>query len=120
MDLFDYKGNEYGARSKKNIKTGKIGSNSYVPNGLTAEQYNKIRKAEADKKEKNYQRNVKKAGKFLGYDEFYKKRRTNEDFSWKSNTNGHRFAKTKYDFSGKKQEAKIPEAFGSSIFGRKK
>lgn len=103
------------------LKVGSIGSNSYVPNGLSAAEYNRIRKAEAEKKDKNYQRNVKKAGKFLGYDEFYMKRGTGLDFSWKKGGNGHTFAKTKYDYSGKKsQDAKVPEAFNAkSIFGKK-
>ena len=93
--------NDYGARSKKKIVTGKIGTNSYVPSGLTAEQYNAIRAESDRKKAANYQKNVAKAGKFLGYDEFYLKRGTDLNGSWKKDVNlGHRMAKTKYDWSG--------------------
>jgi hypothetical protein len=84
------------------LVTGKIGANSYVPNGLTAQQYNAIRAEEANKKAANYQRNVAKAGKFLGYDEFYLKRGTDLNGNWKKDVNlGHRMAKTKFDWSGK-------------------
>ena len=94
--------NDYGARGKKNVKTGTITSgSSYVPSGLTAEQYNKIR-ADADKKKAaNYERNVKKAGVFMDYTDFYMKRGSDENGSWMKLPNrGHRMAKTKYDWSG--------------------
>ena len=72
---------------------------------MTAAQYNKIR-ADADaKKEANYQRNVKKAGVFEDFTEFYKKRGTAEGGSWlKSAGKGHVFVKTKYDWSGDKDK----------------
>merc|ERR1712241_1091036 len=62
MDLFKDNPdvNSYGARSKKNLKVGKIGSNSYVPSGLSADQYNKIRGDEKNKRDQNYARNVAK------------------------------------------------------------
>ncbi len=94
--------NDYGARGKKNVKTGTITSgSSYVPSGLTADQYNKIR-ADADKKKAaNYERNVKKAGVFMDYTDFYLKRGSDENGSWMKLPNrGHRMAKTKYDWSG--------------------
>ena len=93
--------NEYGARNKKNIKTGTLTDKSYVPSGLTRDQYAKIR-AEADaKKEANYQKNVKKAGVFTDYTEFYLARGTSENGNWMKLPNlGHRMAKTKYDWSG--------------------
>ena len=98
---------------------GSIGAKSYVPSGLSPAQYDKIRKAEAAKKEANYKRNVQKAGKFLGYDEFYLKRGTDLNGAWKkSPTLGHRMAKTKFDYSGKKNDAK-PFAPKGSIFGKK-
>jgi hypothetical protein len=103
MDLFapNKDVNDYGARSKKKIVTGKIGPNSYVPSGLTAEQYNSIRAEKDKQKAANYQKNVAKAGKFIGYDEFYLKRGTDLNGSWKKDVNlGHRMAKTKYDWSG--------------------
>mmetsp|Transcript_56497 Transcript_56497/g.158524 ORF Transcript_56497/g.158524 Transcript_56497/m.158524 type:complete len:153 (-) Transcript_56497:214-672(-) len=104
MDLFTpvKDQNDYGARAKKNIKTGKIGSNSYVPSGMSAAQYQKIRDQEDAKKAANYQRNVKKAGVFEDYTEFYKKRGTDTSQAWaKSPTKGHRMAKLKYDIDSK-------------------
>uniref|UniRef100_UPI0017822571 hypothetical protein n=1 Tax=Pseudomonas aeruginosa TaxID=287 RepID=UPI0017822571 len=69
---------------------------------ITREQYAKSRQAAADKKKANYQRNVNKAGVFEDYTEFYIKRGTDTNADWKkkSNTLGHRMAKTKYDWSG--------------------
>lgn len=94
--------NDYGARSKKNIKVGQLTDRSYVPMGLTKAQYEKIRADEVAKKGANYQKNVAKAGKFLGYDEFYLKRGTDLNGNWKKDVNlGHRMAKTKFDWSGK-------------------
>jgi len=44
---------------------------------------------------------VKKAGVFEDYTEWYKKRGTDTSQAWaKTATNGHRMAKTKYDWSG--------------------
>ena len=104
MDLFSpvQTQNDYGARNGKNLKQGTItNGKSYVPAGLTAEQYNKVRAAETKKKADNYARNVKKAGVFEDYTEFYKQRGTDVGEAWfKSPTRGHRMAKTKYDWSG--------------------
>merc|ERR1719329_409336 len=109
MDLFAPKKdqNTYGARSKKNLKVGSITSNSYVPQGLSAKQYAEIRKKEQSKKDANYKRNVAKAGVFEDYTDFYLKRGTDTSQAWAKNKNslGHRFAKTKYDWSGKKVAA---------------
>ncbi|CAB9527428.1 expressed unknown protein [Seminavis robusta] len=55
--------NKYGARASKNLTPKDIGSGGYVPDGLSASEYNSIRKNEAAKKAANYQRNVAKAGK---------------------------------------------------------
>ena len=103
MDLFAPKKdqNTYGARSKKNVKTGTLSSRSYVPSGLTKAQYEKIR-ADADKKKAaNYERNVKKAGIFQDYTAFYTKRGSDEGGAWlKLPNRGHEMAKTKYDWSG--------------------
>ena len=114
--------NEYGARGKKNVKTGNLTDKSYVPSGLTKEQYAKIR-AEADaKKDANYQKNVKKAGVFLDYTEFYLARGSDENGSWMKLPNlGHRMAKTKYDWSGE-TEGETPMYTGvraQSFFGGK-
>merc|ERR1712157_364412 len=95
-DLFapDTAVNTYGARDRKKLATGKITDKSYVPAGLTAEQYAKIRGADAKKKADNYARNVKKAGVFEDYTEFYKARGTDTNESWsKSVTKGHRMAR---------------------------
>ena len=90
------------------LAVGKIGANSYVPAGLSASEYQKIRDRDAQKKAANYERNVKKAGVFEDYTEFYKKRGTDTAQAWyKSPTRGHRMAKTKYDFDnvvGKKYD----------------
>ena len=92
--------NDYGGRSKKNIKTGKLTDKSYVPSGLTRAQYEKIRKDADAKKAANYQKNVAKAGVFEDYTQFYLKRGTEENGSWMSMPNrGHRMAKTKFDWS---------------------
>jgi len=104
MDLFapNPDVNTYGARNKKTLSTGKITEGkSYVPAGLTAEEYAKVRAGDAKKKADNYAKNVKKAGIFEDYTEFYRKRGTDTGEAWaKSATKGHRMAKTKYDWSG--------------------
>merc|ERR1719446_1522297 len=58
MDLFAPKAdqNDYGARNKKNLSTGKLTANSYIPAGLTKEQYEKVRADEVAKKKANYER----------------------------------------------------------------
>ena len=87
------------------LSTGKLTANSYVPNGLTREQYEKIRAGEVAAKDANYKRNVAKAGKFEDYTEFYTKRGTDLTGAWKKSvTNGHKMVKTKYDWSGAKGE----------------
>jgi hypothetical protein len=76
------------------IKTAKIGSNSYVPAGLTASQYQKIRDADEAKKNANYEKNAKKAGKFLDFTAFYTQRGTDVTQSWiKAPSRGHTMAK---------------------------
>jgi hypothetical protein len=80
------------------LKVGAIGAKSYVPDGLSAAQYSKVRAQEATKKANNYQRNVKKAGVFEDYTEFYVKRGTDTKQDWyKSATLGHRMTKLKYE-----------------------
>lgn len=103
---------------RSQLKVGQVGANSYVPEGLTLDQYKKIRAEEVAKKQKNYEKNSAKAGKFLGFDEFYLKRGTDTNGAWlKDPTKGHRMAKTKYDFSGEKDEQKSFESFSfPSIF----
>jgi hypothetical protein len=124
MDLFapNPTVNTYGARKNKNIKLGKITGNSYIPNGLTADQYKKIREQELKKKDANYQKNVNKAFKFTDFTDWYVKRGTSEAGAWlKAPGKGHTFAKTKYDYSGGKDDAKKFESFTSgSIFSGKK
>lgn len=89
------------------LKVGKIGDNSYVPSGLTADEYNKIRGAEKSKKDANYAKNVAKAGQFKDYTDFYIKRGTDVNSGWKKSvTLGHDMAKTKYDWSGKENNIK--------------
>lgn len=74
---------------------------SYVPAGLTAAQYNAQRSKERSAKEKNYQKNVAKAGKFEDYTDFYLKRGTDQNGSWlKAANRGHKMVKTKYDWDG--------------------
>jgi len=133
MDLWkDRKdSNDYGARGKKKLAVGKISSGkSYVPAGLTAAQYNSVRGKDQAKKDKNYARNVAKAGKFEDYTDFYIKRGTDTKGSWiKDVTRGHRMVKTKYDYSGKGQpnyaDMKQPEGItgkttGKKVLGKKK
>lgn len=84
------------------LKVAKIGSNSYIPAGLTPAQFQKIRDEDAAKKSGVYKKNVAKAGKFQDYTAFYIKRGTDTTDAWiKTATRGHDMAKTKYDFSGK-------------------
>jgi hypothetical protein len=122
MDLFDRKKSLYGARSKKDMKVGKIGNNSYIPNGLTKAQYEKVRKGEQTKKDANYSKNVKKAGVFMDYTDFYMKRGTDLGAAWKKSvTLGHDMAKTKFDWSGKDVSVnKLPESSNVGRFGGKK
>jgi hypothetical protein len=121
MDLFAPKKNQnmYGARNAKNLKQGKITGKSYVPAGLTAAQYEKVRNQDSQKKASNYQRNVAKAGKFQDYTDFYTKRGTDTSEAWyKSGPGaGHTFAKTKFDWSGKTQQA--PDQVGLKPKGKK-
>lgn len=101
MDLFEpnKEQNDYGARSKKNVKVGSLSSNSYVPAGLSKAEYEKIRSAEAKKKADNYERNVKKAGVFTDFTDWYAKRGTELEGSWKKKvTLGHGKYQTK-DFA---------------------
>ena len=106
------------------LKVGAIQSGkSYVPAGLTAEQYKKVRAADQQKKDETYKKNVSKAFKFQDFDQFYLKRGTSEGGAWlKAAGRGHTFAKTKYDYTGSRtapmSDAKVPEAFTfPSIFG---
>lgn len=102
------------------MKVGEITKGSYVPNGLSAADYANLRKKEAAKKESNYQRNVKKAGVFEDYTEFYVKRGTDTKQAWAKDINlGHRMAKTKFDWSGKKVSA-TTTAEVKGKFGKKK
>ena len=86
---------------------------------MSAEEYRKIREADAKKAAANYEKNVKKAGQFLGFDEFYQKRGTDPSGSWiKAPGRGHRFAKTKYDYSGSKDDTKGWRDSIGSIFSK--
>ena len=87
---------------------------------MSADEYRKVRAADAAKAASTYDYNVKKAGKFLGFDDFYNKRGTAEGGAWlKSAGRGHTFAKTKYDYSGETDETKgWGDAIGN-IFGGK-
>jgi hypothetical protein len=89
------------------VKVGQITEKSYIPAGLTKAQYEKVRAEEQKKKDAIYQKNVAKAGKFLDFTQWYKDRGTDISDKWiKSATRGHTMAKTKYDYSGSKDEAK--------------
>jgi hypothetical protein len=108
------------------LKTGSLGSNSYVPAGLTLAEYQKIRAADEAKKDANYKKNVGKAFKFQDFDEFYLKRGTDVNGKWlNAPGKGHTFTKTKYNFGEENtpsmSDVKVPEAFSfPSIFGGKK
>lgn len=74
---------------------------------MTKEQYEAQRNKEAKVKADNYAKNVAKAGKFLDYTKFYIDRGTDTNEAWNKDINkGHRMAKTKFDWSGKKEESK--------------
>jgi len=86
---------------------------------LTKAEYEKIRKRDAAKKEENYKKNLSKAFKFLDFTQFYLKRGTDEGGSWiKAPARGHTLVKTKYDFSGGKDDQKIYDGAKGSIFGK--
>lgn len=128
MDLFDPNNNKYGAREKKNLKTGSLTEKSYIPSGLSKSEYEKIRAKEADKKASNYKKNVAKAGVFEDFTQFYLKRGTSEGGNWLKAPNlGHRMAKTKFDWSDTKdaklfESTKVPEKkspFGIKPKGKK-
>jgi len=107
MDLFTRGSDDYGARKSKVLKVGRITKGkSYVPDGLSAGQYDKVRKSEKAKKDANYKRNVDKQGKFQNFTAWYTKRGTDKTDTWRSTTNGgHTMVKTKYDWSGAVDEA---------------
>jgi len=106
--------NDYGARGKKAMKTGTLTDRSYVPSGLTKAQYEKVRADAEAKKGANYQKNVKKAGIFQDYTEFYTKRGSEENGSFMKLPNlGHDMAKTKYDWSGETNTAPIWTGVGA-------
>ena len=95
------------ATKNPQLKDGSIGSNSYVPDGLTPEQYKQVRAQEKAKKEAKYAKNASKAGKFEDFTKFYLQRGTSEGGSWlKAPARGHRMVKTKFDWSGKKNDSK--------------
>jgi len=92
--------NQYGARGKKNLKTGKLTKRSYVPSGMTKAQYEQVRKDTDAKKNARYSKNVKKAGVFKKFSAFYQKRGTKVGGEWMDEDNrGHMMCKTKYDWS---------------------
>merc|ERR1712106_74586 len=121
LDLFAPKKdqNDYGARNKKKMTVGKIDAKkSYVPSGMTASQYNKIRGNADKKKRANYAKNVAKAGVFEDYTEFYIQRGTDKSSKWASSvTNGHRMAKTKFDWTGKEI---VEKPFAKKVEGKRK
>jgi hypothetical protein len=89
------------------LKVAKLGSNSYVPAGLSAAEYQKIRDRDEAKKNANYSKNVAKAFKFTDFTQWYLNRGTSEGGKWLNAPGlGHTFAKTKYDYSGGKNEQK--------------
>eukprot|EP00554_Chaetoceros_debilis_P004247 CAMPEP_0194082918 /NCGR_PEP_ID=MMETSP0149-20130528/8300_1 /TAXON_ID=122233 /ORGANISM="Chaetoceros debilis, Strain MM31A-1" /LENGTH=161 /DNA_ID=CAMNT_0038765195 /DNA_START=80 /DNA_END=565 /DNA_ORIENTATION=+ len=110
MDLYAPKKeqNDYGARNGKDLSTGKLSGSSYIPAGLSKDQYEKVRSKDNKVKSDRYAKNVAKAGKFLDYTQFYLDRGTDVNENWNKDINkGHRMCKTKYDWSGKKvDEAK--------------
>ena len=107
MDLFNKEGNKYGARAKKDLKVKPLGSNSYIPNGLSKAEYEKIRAAEFAKKQANYQKKASVAFKFEDFTQFYLSRGTQEGGSWlKAPARGHKMVKTKYDWEGVTADSK--------------
>merc|ERR1712161_16121 len=56
---------------KKNLSKPKLTKGSYVPSGLTREQYDGIRNGEMKKKADNYKKNEAKAGKFTDFTDWY-------------------------------------------------
>jgi hypothetical protein len=78
---------------------------------LTKAEYEKIRDRDLKKKEENYKKNVAKAGKFIDFTDWYKKRGTDISDAWiKDVTRGHNMVKTKYDYSGSKDTKKLDQS----------
>jgi hypothetical protein len=126
MDLFApvKDQNNYGARAKKNVKLGSLSDKSYIPTGMSKADYDRIRKSDKDKKDKNYAGNVGKAFQFTDYTEWYTKRGTDVQAAWKKDVNlGHRMAKTKWDWSGtadaKQIDSSVKPKPPIGIFGKK-
>lgn len=123
MDLFAPNPdiNKYGQRGKK-VKQGSIGSNSYVPAGLSLSEYQKIRQKDVAKRDASYKRNVAKAGKYTDFTDWYVKRGTEEGGGWlKAAGRGHTFAKLKYeDLSQQKKYDGTGNIFGKKTSGKKK
>lgn len=93
------------------LKVGKIGDNSYIPAGLSKAEYEKIRANDQKKRDENYKKNVAKAGKYIDFTDWYKKRGTDTEDSWiKSVTRGHTMVKTKYDYSGSQDNKKLDQS----------
>jgi hypothetical protein len=79
------------------LKLGEIkAGSSYIPTGLSAKQYAELRAKEAKKKRDNYERNVKKAGVFVDFTDWYKQRGTDLKQTWKKDRNlGHTMTKVR-------------------------
>lgn len=130
MDLWKDRAdsNMYNARSTKNLKPAAIKKGtSYVPSGLTAAQYASVRSKDYKTSEANYKRNAAKGGVYQNFTAWYTKRGTDSSATWRGVTNGHSFAKTKYDwgsgvFFDGKADAKTPEGIvgETTRMGRKK
>jgi hypothetical protein len=93
-----------------------------VPTGLSKSEYEKIRDKENKAKQERYAKNVAKAGKYMPFNDWYKKRGTDVAAGWKkSATLGHSMAKTKYDWSGTSAAKKFESVISSdkSPFGSK-
>ena len=101
------------------MKLGEISKGkSYIPSGLTASQYDNIRKGQQKKKAENYQKNVAKAGIFEDYTDWYTARGTDTKQAWAKDINlGHRMAKTKYDWSG--QTGQSFQKSGAKVVAKK-
>jgi hypothetical protein len=83
------------------LKLGEIkAGSSYIPTGLSAKQYAELRAKEAKKKRDNYERNVKKAGVFVDFTDWYKQRGTDLKQTWKKDRNlGHTMTKVRSHFT---------------------
>jgi len=113
--------NEFGARSKKDLRVGKIDAKkSYIPSGMNAAQYTAMRNKEQSNKDARYAK--AKANTFTVFTDWYIKRGTDVSDNWRETLlKGHTMVKTKYDWQADAAESfkKPQKAAAKKVKGKK-